>query len=60
MEDGVHILLLVEAIEYGTGDIADTFGDDPDDGCGRDGVYQRLEGHEHTQSHPHKAEGLKV
>ena len=31
VEYGVHVSLLVDAIEYGSSDIAYAFGDDPDD-----------------------------
>ena len=35
MEDGVHVFLLVQRVEYGTRDIADAFGHNPDKGlCG--------------------------
>ena len=60
MEDGVHVFLLVEGIEDGTRDVAYAFGDKPHDGSRRDGVHQRLEGHEHAQSHADEAECLYV
>ena len=60
VEHRVHVLLLIERIEDGPRDIADALGDNPDDGCRRHGVDQRLEGHEHAQPHPHEAEGLQV
>ena len=60
MEDTVHIPLLMESIEDGTSDIEDTLGDNPDDGGCRYGVYQGLEGYQHTQSHADEAERLDV
>ena len=38
VEDAVHVALLVEGVEEGTGDVADAFGYNPDDGGGGDGV----------------------
>ena len=36
VEDGVHILRLVQRIEYGSRDITHAFGDDPDKSSRRD------------------------
>ena len=60
MEDGVHVFLLVEGIEDGTRDVAYAFGDKPHDGSRRDGVHQRLEGHEHAQTHADETECLQI
>ena len=58
MEHGVHVFLLIQRIEDGTRDVTDSLGNQPDDGCRRDGVHQRFEGHEHTQAHANETKGL--
>ena len=60
VEDGVHVLLLIEGIEEGTSDVADAFGDDPGDSGGGDGVEEGLEGDEDAEAHADEAEGLDV
>ena len=60
MEDSVHVWTPSEAVEDGTGDVADTFGHYPYDRRSGHTVEQRFEGNEHTQSHQHKTDGLPV
>ena len=60
MEDRVHELAVVERIEDGSRDVADTLGHNPDDCRRRDAVNQRLEGDEHAEAHADEAEGLDV
>lgn len=60
MEHGMHVFLLVDAVEHGSRDVAHALGDDPSHRGGRYGIYQWLESHEHRQSHAHKAGGLQV
>jgi len=60
MEHGMHVFLLVDAVEYGSRNVAHALGDDPSHRGGRYGIYQWLESHEHRQSHAHKAGGLQV
>ena len=60
MEHGMHVFLLVNAVEYGTRDVADSFGNNPPDRSGGYGINQRFEGNQHRQSHTHKADGLQV
>ena len=51
MEDGVHVSLFVEAIEGCTCDVADSLGNNPDDGSSAHTVEQRLECRQHRQPH---------
>ena len=60
VEDGVHVLPLVEGIEEGTDDVADAFGDNPSDGGGGDAVDEGFEGDEDAEAHADEAEGLEV
>lgn len=60
MEHGMHVFLLVDAVEHGSRNVAHALGDDPSHRGGRYGIYQWLESHEHRQSHAHKAGGLQV
>ena len=60
VEDGVHVLALVERVEDSSRDVADTLGHNPDKGGGGDAVEQGLEGHQHTQAHADEAEGLQI
>ena len=40
MEDGMHVRTLVEGIEQGSGDVADSFADVPTHGMRADGIHQ--------------------
>jgi hypothetical protein len=60
MEDGMHVPLLVQAIEDGSCDVADSLSNDPDDSSCRDGVDKWFEGYKDTETHTHKTEGLYV
>ena len=60
VEHGVHILRLVQRIEYGSRDIADALSDDPDESGSWHRVDQRLKGHKHAQTHTYEAERLQV
>ncbi len=60
MEDGVHVLALVEGVEQGAGDVADAFGNNPTDDRGADRINQGLEGDKYDQSHQHVADGFEV
>ena len=54
MEHGVHVFALVDGVEYGAGDVADTFGHNPDEVGRGECIHQRLESHEHAQPHAHE------
>ena len=56
----MHVLLVVEGVEKGSRDIANTFGNNPADGCCGDGIDQRFEGHKYGKSHANEAECLDV
>ena len=43
VEHGVHVFLLVDTVEHGTCDVADTLCDNPDNRGWGYGIYQRLE-----------------
>lgn len=60
MEDGVHVAAVVERVEDGSGDVADTLGDNPHHGGGGHAGQQGLERHEHRQPHQAEADGLYV
>ena len=60
MEHGMHVFLLVDAVEYGTRNVADSFGNNPPDRSGGYGINQRFEGNQYRQSHAYKADGLQV
>ena len=60
MEHGMHVFLLVDTVEYGARDVADSFGNNPPDRSGGYGINQRFEGNQHRQSHTYKADGLQV
>lgn len=60
MEDGVHVSLLVDAVEDGTSDVAYALGNDPSHRGRGDGVKQWLEGDQYRQAHAHEAERLQV
>ena len=60
MEDRVHVALLVEAVEDGTGDVGNTFGYYPWDGGGADTVEKGLEGYKDRQTHAHKTKGFEI
>ena len=60
MEYGVHIALVVEAIEDGTCDVGYALSDNPDDSGSRYGIYQGFEGHQDRESHANKAERLDI
>ncbi len=59
MEHGMHEPL-AEAVEDGSGDVADALGDNPRDGSRADGEEQRLEGDEHGEAHEAEADGFEV
>ena len=56
----MHVFLLVDTVEYGARNVADTFGNNPPDCGGGYGVYQRFEGNQYRQSHAYKTDGLQV
>lgn len=60
MEDGVHVSLLVDAVEDGTRDIAYALGDNPNHRGWGHGVVKRFEGDQYRQAHAHKAKRLQV
>ena len=60
VEDAVHVLPLIETVEQGTGDVADTLGHNPYNGCRGNAVDERLEGYEHAEAHADEAERLDV
>ena len=60
VENGMHVALTVERIEYGSRNIAYALGDNPDDGCCRHRVKEGLEGNEYGESHADETEGLYV
>ncbi len=43
----MHVFLLVDAVEYGTRNVADALGDNPDNRGWGYGIYQRLEGNQY-------------
>ncbi len=45
MEYGVHISLIIKGIEYGSCDVADTLGNNPNNSGCTDCVEQRFEGY---------------
>ena len=60
VEDGVHVSLLVDAVEDGTRDIAYALGDNPNHRGWGHGVVKRFEGDQYRQAHAHKAKRLQV
>ena len=58
MEHGMHVRTLVEGIEQGSGDVADSFANDPTHGMGTDGIHQWIEGNQYYQSHQTIADGF--
>ena len=60
VENGVHVLALVQRVEDGAGDVADALGDDPRERGWRDAVEQGLQGDEYAEAHTDEAEGLNV
>ena len=60
MEDRVHVALLVEAVEDGTGDIGYSLGYYPRHCGSAHTVEKGLEGYKHRQAHAHKTKGLYV
>ena len=60
VEDGVHVLPLVQRVEHSARDVAHALSDNPREGGGRDAVEQGLQGDEHAQAHADEAEGLQV
>ena len=60
VENGMHIALTVERIEYGSRNIAYALGDNPDDGCCRHRVKEGLEGNEYGESHADETESFYV
>ena len=60
VEHRVHVLLLVDAVEHGTRDVAYSLGYDPPYRGGRHRVDQWLEGYEHRKPHAHEASRLQV
>lgn len=59
VEDSVHEVS-AESIENSTGDVADSLGDNPDDGSCADAVDKWLEGNEYAQTHQTEAERLEI
>ena len=60
MEDRVHVRALDEGIEQGAGNVTHAFGNDPPYSMGTDRIYQRLESHQHYQSHQYIANGFPM
>ena len=60
MEDRVHVALLVEAVEDGTGDIGYSLGYYPRHCGSAHTVEKGLEGHKDRQTHAHKTEGFEI
>ena len=60
VEYRVHIPFLIKGIEHGASDVCHTLGDDPYDGSRGYRVNERLEGHQHAQSHSYEAERLDI
>ena len=60
MEDGMHIAPFVETVEEGTGDVADAFGYNPDEGCCWHTVDQGFEGDEDAETHSDETNGFNV
>lgn len=60
MEDGMHVLLLVQTVEHGTRDVRYAFGNNPDKGCCRHAVDEWLEGNQHAETHANEAERLDI
>ena len=60
VEHGMHISLLVDAIEYGTRDIAYALGDDPNHRGRGNRVDERLECHQYRETRAHEAERLQI
>ena len=60
MEHGMHVGAVVEGIEQGSGDVADSFADDPTHGMRADGIHQRFEGNQYYQSHQAIADGFQM
>ena len=51
MEDGMHVFPFVQTVEESACDIADTFADNPDEGCCWHTVDQGFEGYEYAETH---------
>ena len=60
MEDRVHVALLVEAVEDGTGDIGYSLGYYPRHCGSAHTVEKGLEGYKHRQAHANETEGFNV
>ena len=60
MEHRMHVFLLVQRVEHGTGDVANAFGNNPNDGCCGYGIDKGLEGYEHTEAHAYKTNGFEI
>ena len=60
VEHGVHVFLLVDAVEHRTSDVAHSFSDDPYHSGRRHGADEWLESHQYGEPHSHEAESLQV
>ena len=60
MEYAVHVFALVQTVEHGTRDIANSLSDDPYHRSLAHIVYQWFESHEDAQSHTHETRRLQI
>ena len=60
MENAMHVSFLVERIEYCTGNICHSFGNNPCHCCSRYRIYQWLECHKNRKPHAYKTKRLKI
>lgn len=60
VENGMHVGAVVEGIEQGTGDVADSFADNPTHGMRADGIHQGFEGYQYDQSHQTIADSFQM
>ena len=60
MEDGMHVALLVETIEDGTGDVGNALGYYPRHRGSAHTVEKGLEGYKHRQTHTNETKGFEI
>lgn len=60
MEDRMHILALVDTIEYSTCNIAYALGNNPNDRSWGDRINERLESNQHRKSHANETNGFQI
>lgn len=60
MEDRMHILALVDTIEYSTRNIAYALGNNPNDRSWGDRINERLESNQHGKSHTDETNGFQI